>query len=203
MSATKEKILEVSLNLFSERGFSAVSIRDICKQVDIKESSIYYHFKNKQTILEELLSRFQNTAAGMMNRLEHSLTTNQEPLSENFYQVVCDHFFEDYLMDDFCNRVIRLMMIEQFHNEQIKETYDHWMFDVPLEFQSGIFAMLAGFGVIRNTDSDHLAVSYYAPIFLYAQKWLFCGTLSEEKKQAFRRDAYHHIHKFFSELGGA
>ena len=44
MNETKQKILDVALDLFSQNGFSAVSIRDICKVVDIKESSVYYHF---------------------------------------------------------------------------------------------------------------------------------------------------------------
>ena len=57
MGDTKQKILEVSLDLFSQKGFSAVSIRDICAQVKIKESSVYYHFKNKQAIFDELIDR--------------------------------------------------------------------------------------------------------------------------------------------------
>lgn len=42
MNDTKQRILDVSLELFSQNGFSAVSIRDICRQVQIKESSVYY-----------------------------------------------------------------------------------------------------------------------------------------------------------------
>ena len=38
MGDTKQKILEVSLDLFSQKGFSAVSIRDICAQVKIKKA---------------------------------------------------------------------------------------------------------------------------------------------------------------------
>ena len=49
--STKERILDISLQLFSQYGFSAVSIRDICGQVHIKESSVYYHFTNKRAIL--------------------------------------------------------------------------------------------------------------------------------------------------------
>ena len=48
MNDTKQRILDVSLELFSQNGFSAVSIRDICRQVQIKESSVYYYFKSKQ-----------------------------------------------------------------------------------------------------------------------------------------------------------
>ena len=54
MPDTRERILEVSLELFSLRGTEAVSIRDICAQVGIKESSVYYHFKNKQAIVDEI-----------------------------------------------------------------------------------------------------------------------------------------------------
>ena len=47
---TKERIEEIALDLFSKCGYKAVSIRDICKELGFTESSIYYHFKNKQAI---------------------------------------------------------------------------------------------------------------------------------------------------------
>ena len=53
MNDTKQRILDVSLELFSQNGFSAVSIRDICRQVQIKESSVYYYFKSKQAIFDD------------------------------------------------------------------------------------------------------------------------------------------------------
>lgn len=51
MGNTKQKILNVSLDLFSQKGFSAVSIRDICAQVMIKESTVYYHLKTNKLFL--------------------------------------------------------------------------------------------------------------------------------------------------------
>ena len=51
MNDTKQRILDVSLELFSQNGFSAVSIRDICRQVQIKESSVYFAYsRTKQAI---------------------------------------------------------------------------------------------------------------------------------------------------------
>jgi AcrR family transcriptional regulator len=44
----KNKIIEVSIELFSEKGYNAFSIRDITKKVGIKESSLYNHFHSKQ-----------------------------------------------------------------------------------------------------------------------------------------------------------
>lgn len=201
MSGTKEKILEISLDMFSKQGYTAVSIRDICKQVGIKESSVYYHFKNKQSIFDELLSRFVETANSMMSQLENGLTDGQNSFSDGI-NTVANCFFEQYLMDDFCNKVMRIMLIEQFSNDDVRKLYQEWMLDKPLNFQSKIFSALMSFGIVPNGDSEYFAIKYYSPIYFYAQKWLFSGELTEENKAAFRAAAYKHIQLFFMEIGG-
>lgn len=200
MNETKERILGVSLDLFSQRGYSAVSIRDICKEVGIKESSIYYHFKNKQAIFDELLCRFQKRATDMMTHLTSLMTDECKHFGDDYYMEVCNHFFEDYLMDEFCNKIMRLMWIEQFNNKEVKQAYEYWMFTEPLKFQSRVFQMLMEIGLIKKTDSEYIAIKYYSPIFFFAQKWLFSGKLSDENKNAFRKDAFRHIKLFFSEM---
>lgn len=207
MNATKQKILKVSLELFSRYGYSAVSIRDICRQVQIKESTVYYHFKNKQAILKELLARFEQTAEGMMSRLEQAILEEQErketlPGTEK-QNGMCEGFFEQYLMDGFCNQVMRLLSIEQFHDKNMQGLYDYWMFERPLGFQEKVFRLLMEAGILEKSDSAYLAVKFYGPIFVYAQRWLFSGSLSEERKNAFREAAYGHVKKFFREMGEA
>ena len=201
MNATREKILDVSLELFSQRGYSAVSIRDICKCVGIRESSVYYHFENKQNIFDVLLDKFSEIAKGMMVQLENGLTDGQNSFSDGI-NTISNCFFEQYLMNDFCNKVMRIMFIEQFNNENVRKLYQHWLMDEPLNFQSKIFSVFMSIGIIPNSDSEYLAVKYYAPIYFYTQKWLFNGELTEESKEAFRIDVYKHIQMFFGEIGG-
>lgn len=200
MNDTKQRILNVSLELFSQSGFSAVSIRDICGLVQIRESSVYYYFKNKQAIFDELLRLFEEKSNDMMCQLDTALAEKPFSAEENFYQTVCDTFFDGYLMDSFCNKVMRLLLIEQFSSSVIQKVYDRWMFTEPLSFQSKVFAALIQMGVIRGKDSDYLAVKYYAPIQFFAQRWLFSGTLTEERKSAFRTNAYQYIQRFFNEI---
>ena len=187
--------------MFSKQGYTAVSIRDICKQVGIKESSVYYHFKNKQSIFDELLNRFAETANSIMSQLENGLTDGQNSFSDGI-NTVARYFFEQYLMDAFCNKVMRIMLIEQFNNDDVRKLYQEWLLDKPLNFQSKIFSALISMGVIPNGDSKYLAIKYYSPIYFYAQKWLFSGELTEENKAAFCAVAYKHIQLFFMEIGG-
>ena len=200
MNKTKQRILDVALDLFSKNGFSAVSIRDICKRVDIKESSVYYYFTNKQAIFDELLQQFEATANRLMLQLEQALTAPFDASEGDLFGKTCDCFFEEYLMDDYCNKIMRMLSIEQFRNNEIQKTYYYWLFDKPVNFQTKVFSMLMSAGIIKIADSEYLAVKFYAPIFFFMQRWLFCGTLTDECKQAFREHAYKHIQNFFIEM---
>ncbi|MDE6882766.1 MAG: TetR/AcrR family transcriptional regulator [Lachnospiraceae bacterium] len=201
MNGTKQKILDISLDLFSQNGFSAVSIRDICGRVGIRESSVYYHFKNKQAILDDLLQRFEATAAGFMLQLEEALKTSSDTFEENFFGKTCACFFEEYLMEEYCNKIMRLFSIERFCNDEIQKRYDCWMIDKPLEFQAKMFSVLVTAGIVKPAEIEYLAVRFYAPIFLFMQRFLLCGALTDECRQAFRENAYRHIQNFFVEMG--
>ena len=186
--------------MFAKQGYTAVSIRDICKQVGIKESSVYFHFKNKQSIFDEIINEFTEIANGMIIQLENGLTNVEGSFSDSFNSVA-DVFFEKYLMNDFCNKVMRVMLIEQLGNDDVRKMYQEWLLDKPLQIQSKIVQTLMNFGIIPNGDSQYLAIKYYSPIYFYANKWLFSEELTEENKTAFREAAYKHIQIFFMEMG--
>ena len=66
---TKDRILETALSMFSDHGYDSVSIRDICGVVGIKESTVYYHYKNKQDILDSLFIRFEEHVNSLLDVL--------------------------------------------------------------------------------------------------------------------------------------
>lgn len=51
----REEIINTAARLFSERGFVAVSVRDIADAVGCKQSALYYHFKDKRALLQAVL----------------------------------------------------------------------------------------------------------------------------------------------------
>ena len=99
---TKQKILSISLKLFADRGYHAVSIRDICREVPIKESTLYYYFQNKREIFLVLLKLFEEQAeklTGGLQRLQEGSPGGKEAFGAGYTYI----YFEEYLMDDFCN----------------------------------------------------------------------------------------------------
>ena len=51
----KEEIIAVASHLFKEKGFNAVSMRDIAKAMNIKAASLYNHIRGKQEILSAII----------------------------------------------------------------------------------------------------------------------------------------------------
>lgn len=56
VQGTLRRIYETALLLFGERGYHAVSVRDITKGVGVQASSLYAHVKSKQQLLGDLLA---------------------------------------------------------------------------------------------------------------------------------------------------
>jgi AcrR family transcriptional regulator len=54
---TKEKIYNVSLNLFSKRGYNQVTVEQISKYAGVAKGSFYTHFQSKESVLIELFHR--------------------------------------------------------------------------------------------------------------------------------------------------
>src|SRR4051794_20450949 len=51
---TRERIVEAALRLFSERGTSAVSVRELADAADVTVPGLYYHFESKAAIVREV-----------------------------------------------------------------------------------------------------------------------------------------------------
>lgn len=65
---TAEKILDVASKMFAERGFSNVSVRDICRGANTTAPVIYYHFGNKKGLFDAV-ARKQISMDAFITRL--------------------------------------------------------------------------------------------------------------------------------------
>lgn len=58
--ATKQRALDAALDLFSQQGFRATTIRQIAEQASLSVGNVYYHFSSKEAIFERLLQNFKS-----------------------------------------------------------------------------------------------------------------------------------------------
>lgn len=195
---TKSRILEVSLNLFSRRGYSAVSIRDICGEVGIKESSIYSHFTNKKEIFDDLCRKFTDSTNNISRNFTTKISEETKFTDEEFISA-CQSYLNNYLMDDKINKFIRMLIIEQSTNPQATALYHMVLFDKALEGQQAIFEKLVKIGFLRDDDVESMVIEYYAPIVYFFHRYLVAEMITEEIKEEVNRKVIRHVQLFLAE----
>ncbi len=65
---TRQRILAVAEELFADKGFPSTGIDEIARKVGIAKSVIYYHFRNKQAILDALIGGFIDETMALKRR---------------------------------------------------------------------------------------------------------------------------------------
>ena len=163
-SKTKDKILKVSLKLFSTKGYKATTVRDIAGVMGIKQSALYNHFKNKDAILETLISNL--TSSAIVTLFENKDTSEPKNQGKALLSSIGTTF--KLLSFDGRNEALyRLLMQEIFRNERIREIYNEYFYQENVKKLSGIFFGMMQSDQIHSSDPLMLANEFLSPLFFY------------------------------------
>ena len=80
-TSTKEKILTCAAELFAMHGYYKVSVREICEKAEVTKPSLYYYFKDKEALLEELMNETNKCADKLVEKYVGQKTDLNEILS--------------------------------------------------------------------------------------------------------------------------
>jgi AcrR family transcriptional regulator len=67
LKSTRERILEVALDLFLEKGYDKTSLREIAEQLGFSKAALYYHFASKEDIFKGLHDRLHALTEGNLS----------------------------------------------------------------------------------------------------------------------------------------
>lgn len=90
-NTNSEKILDVSWQLFQQKGYRGVSVDEICLQAGITKPTLYYYFHNKEElfarVLERRLKNFHeaiSAAGSLAERLQNVARTILESFESDY-----------------------------------------------------------------------------------------------------------------------
>lgn len=156
----KERIFNVSIDLFSEHGYDGVSIRQIAGEVGIKESSIYNHYASKEAILDAILNFYIEKMLSQDIPIEDA-GANLDLGFDYFYQAGLDAF-ATHLKDEKMSKITRIILIESYHNEKINAFLKKSIINDAVEGWVKLFDLMKFKKLIReDADSRQLAESFY------------------------------------------
>lgn len=170
--STKQAILEAALDLFSVCGYDGVSVKDIANAVGIKDGSLYKHYKSKQDIFETLIvemnRRFEETVIfyklpqGEIGEVYRQYGENDVEWLKKTAEAIFLFFFDD----PYAGKFRRLLMLEQYKNNEAARLFNEWFLDGALSFQAALFERLMQEGYFRRADPFVTATQFYGPVLL-------------------------------------
>ncbi len=200
---TRDRILREALRLFSEKGFEAVSVRNIAGAVGIKESSLYNHFTGKQDIFDSIISEYNARGEAFFSKMdltgedmqfsvdEKTINTYKNMPPEQFV-LITGSIFDFYFTDEINVQMRKMLTMEQYRNEKIAKMYREISFEGALDYQSRLFEALIAAGCFIDVDPYIMALEFFAPIFLIFYKFDNDKQSLSEAKDLFQR----HIAQF-------
>jgi len=166
-SSRRDELLAIAARLFAEKGFRNTTVRDIADAAGILSGSLYHHFDSKESMVDEILSTFQEELFGQYDGI---LAGDADPLAKLEEAVVVSFEAIDKHRDEvaiYQNDAAYLLTFERFAylGERNQQSREVWL----TLLQNGIDA-----GVLRDDldleltyrfirDTIWVAVSWYRP----------------------------------------
>lgn len=166
MKTSKENMLLVALRLFAQKGYGATSIFDIAHELQITKGAIYKHFKNKQDILDAIISKMEENDQRFAEQFImpiHVLSLEElEAYQKVTMKQVIDFslaMFTYWTEDEFASLFRKMLTIEQYHDKKMNLLYQNYLGDGPYQYILDIFKTM------ELKDYEEKALLFYGPMF--------------------------------------
>ncbi len=164
MQSTKQKILEITIDLFSKYGFKEVTMRQIASEVGIKASSLYKHFESKEDLLESIFAFFRE-------KLRQTELEVPEFRSLREYFTLAYEQFKEIMWEPTVLKIARIITMEQLRSNSVRAFLVEEMIVKPIQATKYVLDMMKEQGMIRDIDTRVIAEEYCGYIaYLYFEQ---------------------------------
>lgn len=165
---TKERILDIALELFAQNGYLGTSMSDIAKQLGFTKAALYKHYTSKQEILDQIVER--------MNRMDYERAeeyempeTEPDGFAEAYMHTPIEKIrtyslaqFDHWTKETFSANFRKMLTLEQYRDPKLAQLHHDYLADGPLEYMAAIFRKLAD----SDEEAMQLALDFYGPMYL-------------------------------------
>lgn len=196
--ATKQKILNAALELFSVQGYEATSISQLAEAVGIRKASLYCHFENKQAILNALIQatmeQYESRSIfANANWADPAFTQDKEDLTpEQVVEIVIGQVCY-ILHDPQISRARKMLTIEQFQNPQLARLQTKQNYTDVMRYSTGLVQFLIHQKKLVDFNPEIMAAQLCLPVSV----WLNLCDREPEREAEVMQLMKRHIRQFF------
>ena len=194
---TKERILDIALELFAQNGYPGTSMSDIAKQLGFTKAALYRHYASKQEILDQIVER--------MNRMDYERAeeyemqeTEPDGFAEAYMHTPIEKIrtysmaqFDHWTKETFSANFRKMLTLEQYRDPKLAQLHHDYLAGGPLEYMAAIFRKLTD----SDEDAMQLALEFYGPMYL-----LYSVYDGAEEKESVSSLLATHINHFIARI---
>ena len=181
MKTNKEEIMLTALKMFAERGFEAVSTSMIAGRLGITKGALYRHYKSKQEIFDSIIKKMfeqDEKQAEETNVPVKEYEEDAESYGKTSLEDLCEFVnvqFEYWTENEFALYFRRMITLEQYKNEEMKNLYRDMLASGPVKYSEDLLREMMKTGRLNSKAKEfgarNLAIQLYAPLHLAL--WLY------------------------------
>jgi AcrR family transcriptional regulator len=165
---TRDRILDVALDLFTEQGFDGTSLREIAERLHVTKAALYYHFESKDDILMALHMRLHEFGRDALMRM------GEEPVTLELWGELLDEVVDQILAQ-------RQLFLMHERNQAALEKLHREEHDAEHEDLQNQFRQVLADTRVSLEDRVRIAASFgvlFSGLFLSGEA--FASTTNEE-----------------------
>lgn len=158
-SATRERLMNAALQLFSEKGFQGATTREIAMEAGVAEVTLFRYFPSKDQLLAEVIREF-----GFVQKLHDLIPTITNRSYEEGLKIIASE-----MLDTLAERKdwIRIMHAEvQRSSENMVKIY-HAFLDDLFGTYAQYFSTMQAKGLMSSVDPEFAARAFHGIFFCF------------------------------------
>ena len=169
-TSTKQKILDNAINLFSKKGFTETSIRELAAAVGVKEASIYNHFPSKISILECILDDYSQISRAHFDG-DKFAALKENPTADGILNCMRVVFPEG--QEEFYLKRLFVILQEQHRNPLVRKFVSEEIILSTEHYIRKIIDELKESGILRpDADADFWVKVHSSLLYTFASRTL-------------------------------
>jgi AcrR family transcriptional regulator len=180
---TRQRILETSLAMFNELGEPNVTTNHIADELEISPGNLYYHFRNKEDIVEQVFGSYEA-------RMDEALLVPEDRLPDLEDVWMQLHLVFECMWD---YRFLYRDLVDILSRNRKLKAHFARILDRAADSAARVLGGLAEAGILRATADEIRATA--ENVLLVATFWMNFNTVRHARPESGQADLAHGIYQ--------